>query len=189
MKPFDQIRMDHPCYIVPAFLHNPVCETKAMLLLRKELRLRRKTIERVRMVQKPGSTFNFGGTKNRDLLCVLLAESPESLTYDSLRKHVSLAVRQTIEDTAVIGDGFRLVSKNNGKDDVHYGFELLCRVLRRLGFVGTLYEPPEYLLRPSARIDFPDEHITDTYTILRSDGSISPSLLPAMLNYRKTGQR
>ncbi len=186
MKSFNQIRLDHPYYIVPAYLETPVCETKSMYLLRQDLRLRRKSIERVRVVQNPGSIFHFSGTKNRILACVVLAVSPETLTYESLRKYVAKAVLRTVEDAAVIGDGFQMSSKTKNRDDVHHGFELLCRVLRRLGYTGTLYEPPEYLERPDPLAGFADEQITDTHTILRWDGSVSPSLPPAMLKLLKS---
>ena len=185
MKPFSQIRLDHPYYIVPAYLETPVCETKSMYLLRQDLRLRRKSIERVRVIQSPGSIFHFSGTKNRTLACVVLAGSSETLTYESLRKYVSQAVVRTVEDTAIIGDGFRLPSKTKNRDDIQNGFELLCRVLRRLGFTGTLYEPPEYQTHPDPLSGFLDEQITDTHTILRWDGSVSPSLPPSMLKFRK----
>jgi hypothetical protein len=185
IKSFNQIRMDHPCYIVPAYLETPVCETKSMFILRRELRLRRKTIERARLAQNPGSTFIFGGTKNRALICVMLGASPESLTGEFLRASMSKALHQTIQDTAIIGEGFRMPSNAKNIDDVRYGFELLCRALRRLGFSGTVYEPPEYMLRQDQLSGFSEEQSTDTHTIIRWDGSVSPSLPPTMLKLRK----
>jgi hypothetical protein len=185
IRSFNQVRLDHPCYIVPAFIDIPVCESLSMHMLKRELRIRRKTIERARVVQSPGSTFHFGGTKNRTLICVMLASSPEALTFDLLRGAVSKAIQQTIEGTAVIGDGFRLPSKVKNRDDVQYGFELLCRVLRRRGFTGTVYEPPEYLHHPDPLASFPDEQSTDTHTIIKWDGSVSASIPPTMLKLLK----
>jgi len=187
IESFARIRMDHPCYIVPAYLEIPVCETKSMCQLRQELRIRRKTIERTRLAQTPGGNFCFGGTKNRLLVCVMLASSPESLTAEALRTAISKALRQTVEGTAIIGDGFRMPSNAKNRDNVQYGFEILCRALRRLGFSGVVYEPPEYMLRQDPLSGFSEEVSTDTHTIIRWDGSVSPSLPPTMLKLRKPG--
>jgi hypothetical protein len=182
---FRSLSTNHPWYVVPAYRDIPVSETRSMQILRRELGIRRKTVERLRVIQQPGDTFHFKGTKSRLLVCVMLADNPDNLTYAQLYKYLSRAVRETVTNTAIIGDGFRVPSNAKNRDAVMNGFELLCRSLRRLGFSGTVYEPPEYQIFPDPVSEFTDERITDTHMIISPEGNVTQSVPPTMLRLSK----
>ncbi len=176
LKPFRELSADHEQIFVPAFQEIPVCETRAMQIIRRELNLRRKTIERIRVAQNPGDTFHLNATKNRILICLLLARVPEELGYKNLLRHLQTALKHHDIGDAVIGEGFLAPNSYGDTDPVYNGFNLLCKALRKIAFSGTVYEPPEYSSAFSI-----DEGISETHCIVRPDGSITPSVPPTLL--------
>lgn len=176
LKPFNSLCVDHEQIIVPAFQDIPVCETRSMQRLRRLLNLRRKTIERIRTAQNPGSIFYVKAARNKILACLLLANNPAELTYKSLFNQLQNALQHHDEKDAILGDGFQVLDPGHNEDQVYYGFSLLCKALRKLGFLGTVYEPPEYSLQFHS-----SEITTGTHGIIRPDGSVTPSVPPTLL--------
>lgn len=176
IRSFQSLSFHHTWFIVPAFTEVPVSETLTMQFLRRELKIRRKSIERMRHGSSPGETIHIQGTKKRILVCIVLAESPEHLSYKILGRRMAKCLRETVENTAIIGDGFRIPSDSKYRDEVENGFELLCRVLRKIGFSGVVYEPPEYELPPGSGYDCTDERVTDTRMIITPSGDIDKEI-------------
>lgn len=179
IKTFSHLSTDHDFYIVPAFLDIPVCETKSMFYLRGALNLRRETIERIRLAQKVGSIFYFRGTGQKILVCIMLAKQPSSLVYNDLCKYLDKALRSINGNKAVISEGFQLNSKSKCNDAHDNSFQLLCRALRRLGFTGTLYEPPELMSYPDSHEHYRSERITDKRMLLDPNGKVINIATPA----------
>ncbi|MBD3281824.1 hypothetical protein GF391_03700 [Candidatus Uhrbacteria bacterium] len=184
--PFQQLSFKHAWFIVPAYSEIPVSETLTMQYLCSEIKIRRKTIKRLCHGSSPGDILHIKGTKNRMLVCVVLAQSPARLTYKTLYRYLIKCLRSTVDDTAIIGDGFRIPSKSKHRDDIENGFELLCRALRRIGFSGIVYEPPEYRLSASDCHDYVDERITNTRMIITPSGNIDSGLMPDLQKLRKS---
>lgn len=193
MRPFNTLAFNHAVYLVPAYTDVAVCETKAMQVLKSSLGLRRKTIERVRIAQSPGDIFQIKARRGIVLTGLLLADNYESLNFSALLATVKKALVLTVlpsapafeKELAFIGDGFRAHPNGSDRNEVDVGFEMLCRALRKVGYQGVVYEPPEMQRFQSAIPMIEDECITGTHTIIGPDGQISPSIPPTLISSLK----
>lgn len=193
IRPFSSLALDHKVYMVPAYTNVPVCETKTMQVLKNSLGIRRKTVERLRLAQSPGSVFHVKARRDIVLAGLLLAHDYEDVVFNDLHQLVERAIRLMSIHAApspkdfmcFVGEGFCARPRGSDRDESGVGFEMLCRSLRKVRYRGIVYEPPEMQKFPSVIPLIEDEHMTDTHTLIGPDGKISPSIPPTMLRSLK----
>lgn len=178
----DPFRYQHPQYVVAAYLAQPLFDEFFPLAFAKRFDLSRKSVMRALVTQSVGHIVTFGTKNNGPVLaCVIIGTKPgDAKTVDVARSFRKLH-KLTDGDTAVISDNFRFEAA--ARTAALTDFDILTALLRRVDYSGVLYGPmdmTQYSIIMSGSAGT-DERATFTHGIIRSDGNISPSIMPTML--------
>lgn len=185
---FDTLRRSfeiHSQYWVAGFMTEPLLEQRSVYDLARHFHLKRKSLQTLLLMQSTGKTFQFGRRGKVIINCIVVGLHAGDMTTAKMREYVHSLSRDADAASAVIGEGFLV--RRSGEINVEQSFELLCRMLRRADFLGTVYEPPNYLKQSYDASAYPDTRITGKHGVITPDGDLSPSIPPTISAGLKRG--